>query len=144
MAIFSASCLQRHTVEKKQARRGKGDEKSLTLRHRKRTCYDPPTQNSSIPTVSLPSGEYRYEQSRHCKVFSAPFPRLHANASVTTIPLLIPSDFCFDPFDPLWYALPCLAGDLKYLQLRIQGQGISPDLFNIYFQMRRQVHLVQQ
>jgi len=51
--------------------------KSLTLRHIKLNYDDPPTQNRSALTVSLPSGEYRSKQSRHCKVFSAPLPRLY-------------------------------------------------------------------
>ena len=48
-------------------------------------------QNRSTLTVNLPSGEYRLKQSRHCKVFSAPLPRLLCNnrvSSVTNIHLI--------------------------------------------------------
>jgi hypothetical protein len=72
---FRLLTLQLHL---KQARRDKGDEKSLTLRHHKCLNYGPPAQDKTALLMRLPSGEYKLKQSRHCKVFSAPLPRLHA------------------------------------------------------------------
>jgi len=60
-------------LHSKQARRGKGDEKSLALRHLKRICYGPPAQNRGSMTVSLPSGEFRFKQSSHWQGFFSAF-----------------------------------------------------------------------
>ena len=37
------------------------------------SSYGPTAQNRSVLTMRFPSGEYRPEQSRHCKDFSALF-----------------------------------------------------------------------
>jgi len=72
--IFFCNCSMNRTgALEKRAGRGKGDEKGLTLRQLKRISYDPPVQNRSALTMSLPSGEYRSEQSRHVRFFQRPY-----------------------------------------------------------------------
>jgi hypothetical protein len=64
--------------EFKQTMSGKGDEKSLTLRHLKYIHYELPAEERSTQPASLPSGEYRSEQSRHVRFFQRLCPGFYA------------------------------------------------------------------
>ena len=70
-------------VHSNRTGRGKGDEKSLTLRHIKHFYYGPPAQNRTTLLVRLPSGEYKSKQCRHVRFFQLLCLDFYATLGVT-------------------------------------------------------------